>query len=105
MWQKGSVEDMSVSTSTVPVRVPVGARDTLKQVADALNMTMQEVLVRLIAEAENKVFFRKMELAYRNMAEDPELQDQEKRVLGTLNGTSLLDGLEGAWDGKLAEAR
>jgi hypothetical protein len=84
-----------MNTGTVVVRVPEESRDSLKSVASAMGLTMQELLVSLIAEAENRLFFSKMALGLEEMRQDPECLASEQKSLDVLSRADA-DGLEEA---------
>ncbi len=75
------------------VRVPEEARDSLKTVARAMGVTMQDLLVDLIAEAENKLFYRQMALGYAEIKQDPDLLKAESEFRDKLD-RDMRDGLE-----------
>lgn len=81
-----------MSTPTT-IRVPSDTRDALKGIAETMGLTMQEVISQLVADTENKIFFKKMELAYKEISADPDTAKTEQDLIDDWD-SAVNDGLD-----------
>ena len=93
-----------MSADTVIVRIPEETRESLRSIAKAAGTTMREVLVHLVAEAENRLFFKEMALGYAEIEQDPDAQEVEQELMDRLD-SDIMDGLGDTHDGRKVKTK
>jgi predicted transcriptional regulator len=78
--------------SQTTVRISERTRETLREIAQARQETMQSVLENAVEEYRRKRFFEDLDAEYAKLQEDPEAWDAYQAELKVWDAT-LMDGL------------
>jgi predicted transcriptional regulator len=78
---------------SVTVRIPTQLRDVLKEMAEQMNQSMQDVLVKAVENYRRELFFAKANEAYARIMADPVQKAAHEAELREWDST-LMDGLD-----------